>query len=55
MPRRVQHADDLRIRVRHVFDADAPVAPDAHMLEHAVIDERERSPVSIEVRSTRPQ
>ena len=37
-----EHADHLGILVRHVFDADAAVGADPHVLQVAVIDEGER-------------
>ena len=37
-----EHADHLGVLVRHVFDADAAVGADPHVLQMAVIDEGER-------------
>ena len=37
-----EHADDLGVLVGHVFDADAAVAADPHVLQMAVVDEGER-------------
>src|SRR5258705_3599940 len=43
---RAEHADDVRVLAREPFHPNARAAADAHMLEHAVIDEGERLAVA---------
>src|SRR5262249_5709316 len=41
-----EDADDARVGAREVFRAEPGARADAHVLEHAVVDDRERLPVS---------
>ena len=45
-PAGTEHADHFRIFAAHATHADAAVGADAHMLEHAIVDECERLAVA---------